>query len=116
EQFKLHQFDTKFLIRSICNSAAYQRSSVSSDDVASVDPDLYTRRDLRVMAPEQLYDSLVAVLGAAQKSDAPKDKAAKKGGPATPRDNFLAFFRVEDYNPLEYQNGIPQALRLMNSP
>ena len=26
------------------------------------------------------------------------------------------FFRVEDANPLEYQNGIPQALRLMNSP
>jgi hypothetical protein len=33
----------------------------------------------------------------------------------TPRDTFIAFFRVEEANPLEYQNGIPQALRMMNS-
>jgi hypothetical protein len=116
EQFKLHEFDVKFIVRSICNSEAYQRSSVSSDDLAAVDPELYARREMRVMAPEQMYDSLVVVLGNAQKGDAPKDKAIKKGGPVTPRDNFLAFFRVEDYNPLEYQNGIPQALRMMNSP
>jgi hypothetical protein len=116
EQFKLNGFDTKYLVRAICNSEAYQRSSVSKDDVASVDPDVYSRRELRVLMPEQIYDSLTAVLGAAGKGDAPKDKAAKKGGPVTPRDNFIVFFRVEDANPLEYQNGIPQALRMMNSP
>lgn len=116
EQFKLHNFDTKFLVRAICNSEVYQRSSVSNADLASVDPELYGRREMRTMTPEQMYDSLVTILGQAQKGDAPKDKAAKKGGPVTPRDNFLAFFRVEDYNPLEYQNGIPQALRMMNSP
>ena len=31
------------------------------------------------------------------------------------REAFLNFFRVEDFNPLDYQSGIPQALRLMNS-
>jgi hypothetical protein len=116
EQFKLHQFDVKYLIRAICNSGAYQRSSVSADDLASIDPDLYARREMRMMSPEQMYDSLVVVLGNAQKSDAPKGKAAKKGGPATPRDGFINFFRVEEFNPLDYQNGIPQALRMMNSP
>lgn len=116
EQFKLHDFDTKFIIRAICNSETYQLSSVSNADLDSVDPELYGRREMRTMTPEQMYDSLTTILGNAQKGDAPKDKAVKKGGPATPRDNFLNFFRVEDYNPLEYQNGIPQALRMMNSP
>src|SRR5262249_1788941 len=40
-----------------------------------------------------------------------------KKGPATPRAAFVAFFRVDEgADPLEYQQGIPQALRLMNSP
>ncbi|MBI1832203.1 MAG: DUF1553 domain-containing protein [Planctomycetes bacterium] len=114
EQFKLHGFDTKYLIRAICNSEVYQRSSVSKDDAANIDLELYIRREMRVMAPEQLYDSLTALLGQAARGDAPK--AAKKGGPVAPRDNFINFFRVDDFNPLDYQNGIPQALRMMNSP
>jgi len=42
----------------------------------------------------------------------------KKGfGGGTPRDQFIRFFRVEEGgDPLEYQDGIPQALRLMNAP
>ena len=65
--------------------------------------------------PEQLFDSLTTILGVSNAKVETKDKAAKKG-PQTPRDNFINFFRVEDANPLEYQNGIPQALRMMNSP
>lgn len=115
EQFKLNGFDTKYLIRAICNSDAYQRSSVSKEEAANIDPDLYIRREMRVMAPEQLFDSLTSLLGQPTKGDTPK-KAAVKGGPITARDNFITFFRVEDFNPLDYQNGIPQALRMMNSP
>jgi hypothetical protein len=115
EQFKLNEFDIKYLVRAICNSEAYQRSSVSSADAASVDLDVYSRRELRVLTPEQLFDSLTTVLGQAAKGGDPKDKTVKKG-PQTPRDGFINFFRVEDMNPLEYQNGIPQALRMMNSP
>jgi hypothetical protein len=115
EQLKLHDFDIQFLIRSICNSEAYQRSSVSTANAASIEPDLYSRRELRVMAPEQMFDSLKTILGVAGK-DGGKIKAGGKKGPATPRDGFINFFRVEDANPLEYQNGIPQTLRMMNSP
>jgi hypothetical protein len=114
EQFKLNGFDTKYLVRAICNSQAYQRSSVSKEEIASVDADLYSRREMRVLMPEQMYDSLATVLGPAGRGEA-KDKTAKKGGAVTPRDTFIVFFRVEDANPLEYQNGIPQALRMMNS-
>ena len=115
EQFKLHEFDVKFLLRTICNSQVYQRSSVSKDDSASVDLELYSRREMRVLAPEQMFDSLTTVLGAATgKGD--KDRTTAKKGPQTPRTNFVAFFRVDEANPMEYNNGIPQALRMMNSP
>ncbi len=72
-----------------------------------------------MLSPEQLYDSLTSVVGAPL---ANKIIAAKKGPLAgkkaifNPRDNFLAFFRIEEgTDPLEYQVGIPQALRMMNA-
>ncbi len=114
EQFKLNNFDMKYMIRAICNSEVYQRSSVSKQDSASIDQDIYVRREIRVMSAEQLFDSLTIILGAST-DKGPKDKTVKKG-PATPRDAFVSFFRVDEGNPLEYQNGIPQALRMMNSP
>lgn len=129
EQLRLHNYDVKYLIRAICASEAYQRSSRSAVDTATVEPDLYSQRLVRVLRPEQLYDSLTTVLGssderpavrkrpgaAAKKAAAKKALAKKKGGRGNPRDAFLNFFHVEDFNPLDYQNGIPQALRLMNS-
>ena len=115
EQFKLNGFDIKYIVRAICNSETYQRSSATTDDVGSIDLDLYSRREVRVLMPEQLFDSLTTILGTANAKVETKDKAVKKG-PQTPRDNFINFFRVEEANPLEYQNGIPQALRMMNSP
>lgn len=115
EQFKLNGFDTKYLVRAICNSDVYQRTSATKDDAGAIDLDLYSRREVRVLMPEQLFDSLTTILGTANAKVETKDKAAKKG-PQTPRDNFLNFFRVDEANPLEYQNGIPQALRMMNSP
>src|SRR5205807_2312045 len=53
EQFKLNGFDVKYLLRAICNSEVYQRSSVTVADAASYDPELYSQRELRVMNPEQ---------------------------------------------------------------
>jgi hypothetical protein len=47
------------------------------------------------------------------KGDRPVQKA--KGVPGGPREQFLNFFRVDDVDPQDYQAGIPQALRLMNS-
>jgi hypothetical protein len=113
EQFKLNGFDAKYLIRSICNSDVYQRTSASKMDVASVEPDLYVRREMRVMRPENMYDSLATILGG--ESGRGTKAATGKRGPTTSRDVFVAFYRVEDANPIEYQIGIPQALRMMNS-
>jgi len=117
EQFKTSNFDTKYLFRAICNSATYQRTSSPKNDNQSDDKFL-SHRIVRVLSPEQLYDSLTTVVGAPPipKKGEPDKKGMAKKGPPRPRDNFLNFFRVEDGNdPLEYQAGIPQALRMMNS-
>lgn len=117
EQFKSNNFDVKYLVRAICNSEAYQRTSrptgSNSDDAV-----YYSHRTVRSMFPEQLYESLTLVAGrdqmAARKGKT--DAVQKKGGPNGARDQFLAFFRVsEEPNVLEYEAGIPQVLRLMNS-
>jgi hypothetical protein len=115
EQFKASGHDLKYLIRAMCNSSAYQRTSRPSngndDDVK-----YYSHRLTRVVIPEQLYDSIATIVGPEGRNQGRPNAAAKKGQPAGGRDGFISFFRVEDgFDPLEYQNGIPQALRLMNS-
>jgi len=114
EQFKTSGFDLRYLLTAICNSEAYQRTSVPSSS-NSEDHTLYSHRTVRAMLPEQLYDSVVTVLGAdkASKRDA---GPYKKGGGGSVRDQFVNFFRVvEEPDVTEYQSGIPQALRMMNS-
>src|SRR5262249_3175548 len=116
EQFKSSGFDTKYLIRAICNSEAYQRTSKPVGDNAT-DTELQSQRYVRVMTADQLYDSLLTVHGSA-KDNRPAGKAAAGGkkGPAGGREGFLNFFRIDEgADPLEYQAGIPQALRMMNS-
>lgn len=115
EQFKSNGFDVKYLLRAICNSEAYQRTSRPFGDNQS-DAELYSHRVMRVLTAEQLYDSLVQVVGAAKRAPLEKNRVGQKGGPVGPRDNFLNFFRIDEgADPLDYQAGIPQALRLMNS-
>jgi hypothetical protein len=114
EQFTANNFDVKYLIRAIVLSDTYQRSSKPNKS-NEIDGELFSHAAVRVMTPEQLYDSLTVVVGAAKK-DGFKNKAGGKGGPQGPREQFLNFFRIDEgADPLEYQAGIPQALRLMNS-
>jgi len=116
EQFKASNFDVKHLMRAICNSEAYQRTSRPEGGNGD-DRELYSHRAVRALLPEQLYESLISVTGRefiAKKGDAGL-MLKKKGGP---REQFIDFFRVSDEQPdvLDYQSGIPQALKLMNAP
>ncbi len=115
EQFKSSNFDLKHLLRAICNSETYQRTSKPTEDNKS-DERFLSHRVVRVLSPEQFFDSLVTVVGGGfVKKAEQKAFAAGKKGPAGPRQNFVNFFRVDEgADPLEYQVGIPQALRLMN--
>lgn len=117
EQFKLNDFDLQYLIKAITLTEAYQRTSRPLDGNKD-DKDAYSHRLVRVMTPEQLYDSLATVVGTPKGGGKIDRKAAvvPKKGPANARDQFLVFFRIDEgADPLEYQAGIPQALRLMNS-
>jgi len=116
EQFKANDFDLRYLMRAVCNSEAYQRTSrpVSSN---AEDRELYSHRQVRAMLPEQLFDSVVTVIGQDKVGKrGPAAPAGKKGGGQGTREQFVNFFLVvEEPDVTAYQSGIPQALRLMNS-
>jgi len=116
KEFAAGGFDIKHLVRGMCNSKAYQRSSKPAGDNRD-DRTLYSHQVIKVLSPEQLYDSLVSVVGAPGNANRPAAKAGPKGGPQGPRDQFALFFTGgENAKPTEYEAGIPQALRLMNGP
>jgi hypothetical protein len=114
--FAASGFDLKQLIRAICASEAYNRTSKPNAKNAA-DGSLFSHMTVKVLSPEQLYDSLTAVHGSPLKMEEKGGKgAAVKGKLNNGRDAFVAFFGVgDDADPTEYQAGIPQALRLMNS-
>ena len=120
EQFKRHNFDLKYLAKAIVMSETYQRSTrpIKGNET---DAEMFSRGYVRALSPEQLIDSVITVVGGLPgKGDLVAKKAAaagKKGVPLTPREQLIRFFRVEDGDdPLEFQDGIPQVLRLMNGP
>lgn len=111
-------FDLKYLIKAICVSDAYQRTSkplpANKDDAK-----LFSHMAVKVMSPEQLFDSLAQVTGNLKDGKAVKGQVgAAKGVKIGNREAFANFFLAgaETVNPTEYEAGIPQALRLMNSP
>src|SRR5262249_11855471 len=79
------------------------------------------RMYIKTMSPEQLFDSIVTVVGSG-KGGFGAAGVGKKGPPvgpkgAGPRTQFINFFRVDEgAGPLQDQDGLPQALRMMNSP
>ena len=120
-QFTASGFDVKQLIRVLCNSAAYQRTSKPVAGNRDAGPEMFSHMAIKVLTPEQLFDSLVQVLGAPNqpinRRRPPNAAAAAILRNLTPRTLFIGFFKGDDNTePTEYQAGIPQVLRLMNSP
>jgi hypothetical protein len=61
-----------------------------------------------------MYDSLEKVSGPVTRTERPVRQGNRT--PTGPRDSFVSFFRGDEGgDPMEYNHGIPQALRLMNS-
>ena len=115
--FAANGFDLKHLVRSICNSNAYQRSSKATAGNEKAAPHLYAKMAVKVLSPEQLFDSLSTVIKFDPKGAAVARDKSVKGFAAVPRDRFVAFFLAgaEMVSPTDYEAGIPQALKLMNS-
>ena len=116
--FSGNGFDIKNLYRAICNTQAYQRTSKPFNG-NHTDDQLFSHMTVKVLSPEQLFDSLGTVTGVEKTADAKNAKLAMnpKRGPTGARDQFVQFFLAgaEVSNSTEYEAGIPQALRLMNS-
>jgi hypothetical protein len=115
EQFAANDFDLKFLIRAICNSDAYQRTSKPSASNKDADAAVYSRMGVKVLTGEQLVDSIAQVVGA-QNLKGGGNRPMGKGPGGNQRAQLVAFFGGdENSDATEYQDGIPQVLRLMNA-
>jgi hypothetical protein len=112
-------FDLKFLIRAICLSETYNRTSrpVAGNER---DETLFSHVAVKPLTPEQLYDSLNVVLGAPRGGNGAKRGKAQGAKPRQgggPREQFITFFSADEGAlATEYHAGIPQVLRLMNAP
>ncbi len=114
-EFSASGFDLKQLIRGICHSKAYQRTSKPGGSNAA-DKTLLSHMAVKVMTPFQLNDSLEAVFALAINEKTPPPTAVTRKTKAGERGRFATFFMGEDDpDPTEFQAGIPQALYLMNS-
>ena len=114
-QFRATGFDVKRLYRALALSETYARSSVPADG-NEADATLYSHMAVKVLSPEQLFDSIAKVVPGIA-GTAPKNKAAVAQRRPGQRDQFVQFFLAgaDAPNAKEYEAGIPQALRLMNS-
>lgn len=117
KEFTNSGFDLKHLIRCIANTKAYQRSSAPPGDSEN-QPQFYGHMPSRVMTADQLFDSLSRVLNQPVGEHIANAGQKTKYGDA--RERFRTFFHggsADDNVPVpEYGHGIPQVLRIMNSP
>jgi hypothetical protein len=115
--FSGNGYDLKNLYRAICNSQTYQRTSKPFNG-NHTDDQFFSHMTVKMLSPEQLYDSLATLTNAPRAATVrAKGEANPKRSPVGPRDQFVQFFLAgaESSNATEYEAGIPQALRLMNS-
>lgn len=123
-EFAASGFDVKHLLRSICNSEAYQRTSRvtgSADEqaVAALTA-AYGRMPLRVMSADVLYDSLKQAYGDPKldlRAIDAKDNIAGQSAPIA--DAYLEFLRrfgTNKEDATDFTHGIPQMLTMINHP
>jgi hypothetical protein len=119
-QFQAGGFDLRAMLRSMALSETYQRSSKPVPGNEDALAESYARMPIKVLTAEQLFDSIVTVLGAPEVPAAARRRAQMNNqnpNPNGPRQQFLALFEGDpDADATEYLAGIPQVLSLMNSP
>ena len=110
DQFVVHDFDLRFLIKAITATQVYQRSSVQTH-ASQKDPNHFAAAAVRGLTPEQFFDSLAEAIGFYQpyRSDNPFVIDTN-----SPRAQFVELFRDDAESPLERSSTILQALAMMN--
>jgi len=119
EELRKSQFDLKHLIRCLCLSAAYQRTSAPLA-ANEADQENYSHMAVKVMSPGVFYDCLKGATGWPELKVGLPERKTKLTvlSQYTPREVFVDYFRAsqgEEADPLENNHGIPQALKLMNA-
>lgn len=124
-EFVASKYDIKHLVRCICNSQAYQRTSRAApgdvEQAITLRTERFGQMPLRVMTADVLYDSLKLAYGDKQLDlRAPGTKEANTSGESAPvGDAYLEFLRRFGTNELDatdFTHGIPQLLVLINHP
>jgi len=123
-EFSDADFDVRHLLRCICNSATYQRSSRPPPGMAEPDVDALTaafgRMPLRHMMPDAFYDSLRLVYGDKEfdlrRVAEGKDPALVGEGRTMqgPKEEFALLFPCDETDPTTPIRGVPARLALLN--
>jgi hypothetical protein len=118
--FSGHGYDLKHLLRTICNSRAYQLASDLSPE-RDVDGRLFTHRAPRQLPAEVLLDAVNQITGTDEGfAGLPEGtRAIQLPDPSIPSDFLTTFGRPQRNNPCECarpsQPNLSQALQLVNS-
>jgi hypothetical protein len=124
-EFAVSGYDVKHLVRCICNSQAYQRTSrvARSDDpqLAAASVTAFGRMPLRLMTADMLYSSLRQTYGDEEFDLRPVGaKQNNTAGESAPVGNayleFQRLFGTNEENAADFTHGIPQMLTLLNHP
>jgi hypothetical protein len=104
EQFKAAGFDPRHVIRAVCRSEAYQRTSRPVEGNAA-DDKLLSHMAIKQLTPDQMADALtIATGGTPRPPDKNRDRAT------------AGFFTKEPGDdPREFTHAVPQFLLLMNA-
>jgi hypothetical protein len=110
-------FDLKHVLRIVCSTRAYQRTSRPRPGNAA-DEQLFSRMAVKPLRPEMLYDSLGVLLFPLQPKAGgkPQGKMGLQPLPDISRGEFVRLFgtRPDENEGSIVNSGVPQFLRLLN--
>lgn len=120
EEFIKSGYDQKFVLKAVCNTRAYQRTSRPTPANADADDKLLARMPVKVLNAHELLDSLVVATGY-RESDPPTRRFQRPMVPNPRRVDgpvsLTRFFDTREYDDemTEFSFGVPQILKLMNT-
>ncbi len=109
-EFAGNDFDVKHLVRSVCNSETYQRSSVPAATERAPSK-LFAQQSPRQLSEHQLVEALTVVVPTFADTLA-EDREDKNPGRLL--NEFLETYAAGDGPTTDYTRGLQQALRMMN--
>jgi hypothetical protein len=108
KRYKHYGFNQKTLIRWICNSEAYNLSSVANKTNEKPESEqLFGRMLLKSNSPEELFESLMVATGT-------QSKEQKKELRTRWLDNLISNFGDDEGNEVSFNGTVVQALMMMN--